>query len=566
MFDTSSSKPTKPTRCVIYTRKSSEEGLEQEFNSLDAQREACEAYIKSQAHEGWFLVDKKYDDGGFSGGNMKRPALLQLMDDIKTGKIDLIIVYKVDRLSRSLADFSNMVETFDGHNVSFVSITQQFNTSTSMGRLTLNVLLSFAQFEREVTGERIRDKVAASKKKGMWMGGYVPLGYDNVDKNLIVNPKEASTIRYIFNEYLTHGSVKKLKESLDKEGFITKVGKSGYGGNEFSRGALYAILQNPIYIGKIKHKDQVHNGNHDAILDKQQWKKVQDLLKTNCSATYKRTDAKDPSLLTGLLFDPKNHPLSPSHTRKKNRRYRYYVNQALIQFKQIPDDAVTRVPAQVIEELVQNNILSILQNKSSLLQIVKPFNLAAAEQKLIVEEAKELAESWYPLDMHKRIELCNLIISKITLSRTSVDIQYSVTDIANLLLEHANFQEHVAYQSNIAIEIKRCGIETKLIIEGEFTQESLKPHADSLKAIQLAVKQGLIWNQELVSGKAESAKSIAKGIDVSDRYVCQCVKLAVLSPDIIKRIFQGDIPHDMTLKKLKAGVPFDWSKQERLFA
>lgn len=494
------------------------------------------------------------------------------MDDIKTGEIDLIIVYKVDRLSRSLADFSKMVETFDEHSVSFVSITQQFNTSTSMGRLTLNVLLSFAQFEREVTGERIRDKVAASKKKGMWMGGYVPLGYDNVDKHLIVNPKEACTIRHIFDEYLKHGSVKKLKEKLDLEGLKTKVGKSDYGGNEFSRGALYAILQNPIYIGKIKHKEQIHNGNHESILEKQQWKNVQELLKNNCIATYKRTDAKEPSLLTGLLFDPKNHPLSPSHTRKKNRRYRYYVNQALIQFKQVPDDAVTRVPAQVIEELVQNDLLGILKNKSTLHQILKPFNLAATEQKSLIEETRILAESWHTLGIHKHIELCNLFICKITLSRTSVDIQFSVTGIANLLLEHVKFTGQIAHQSNIAIEIKRCGIETKLIIESELTQENLKPHADSLKAIQQAVKQGLIWNQKLVSGKAGSAKSIANGIDVSDRHVCQCVKLAVqcvklavLSPAIIKRIFQGDIPHDMTLKKLKTGIPLEWSEQEQLF-
>ncbi|MDF1690596.1 MAG: recombinase family protein [Cycloclasticus sp.] len=304
---------TQQTRCVIYTRKSSEEGLEQEFNSLHAQREACEAYIKSQAHEGWVLIDRQYDDGGFSGGNIKRPALVQLMDDIKSGEIDLIIVYKVDRLSRSLADFSNMVETFDQHDVSFVSITQQFNTSTSMGRLTLNVLLSFAQFEREVTGERIRDKVAASKKKGMWMGGYVPLGYDNVNKGLVVNIKQAETVRHIYNQYLKLGSVKSLKAKLDTDGVKSKVSKSGFGGNEFSRGALYAILKNPIYIGKIRHKDQLYDGNHEAILEKTQWEKAQELLNINRSATYQRTGAKEPSLLTGLLFDPEGthfHPLT----------------------------------------------------------------------------------------------------------------------------------------------------------------------------------------------------------------------------------------------------------------
>jgi len=556
----------KQTRCVIYTRKSSEEGLEQEFNSLDAQQEACEAYIKSQAHEGWVLIEREYNDGGFSGGNMKRPALVQLMDDIQSGEIDLIIVYKVDRLSRCLADFSKMVETFDQNGVSFVSITQQFNTSTSMGRLTLNVLLSFAQFEREVTGERIRDKISASKKKGMWMGGYVPLGYDNIDKSLVANLEEVKTVKHIYEQYLKLGSVKLLKEKLDSEGVRSKKGKSGYGGNEFSRGALYSILKNPIYIGKIRHKDHVYNGNHEGIIDKFQWNKVQKLLKANCSATYHRTAAKEPSLLAGLIFDVDGHPFSSSHTRKKSRRYRYYVNQALIQFKQLPNNAVTRIPAQTLEILVEKNFIDLLKNKGELLSILTHLELSALEQKFISEEALRLINAWTSMDIYKRIALFNRIIEKITLTRTSLTIFYSTTNIVNDLLDHSTVQENNTYLSKIMIDLKRCGVETKLIVESESTQDSLKPHADSVRAIQKAVRLGLIWNESLITGKAISAKDIASLNKVSDRYVSHCIRLAFLSPDIIKRVFQGDIPHDMTLTKLKTDMSFNWSEQEVLFA
>ena len=253
-------------RCAIYTRKSSEEGLDQDFNSLHAQREACEAYIASQKHEGWRLVKTHYDDGGFSGGNMERPALKQLLKEIESGSVNIVIVYKVDRLTRSLTDFSKIIELFDKHGVSFVSVTQQFNTTSSMGRLTLNVLLSFAQFEREVTGERIRDKIAASKQKGMWMGGFVPLGYDIKDRKLLINAKEAKTVQYIYCRYLELGCVRLLKEDLDRNGIYSKV-RGQKGGCSFSRGTLYRILSNAIYIGQINHKGTCHPGQHKAIID-----------------------------------------------------------------------------------------------------------------------------------------------------------------------------------------------------------------------------------------------------------------------------------------------------------
>src|SRR4030088_1707710 len=321
-------------RCAMYTRKSSEEGLEQEFNSLAAQCEACEAYIRSQQHEGWLLARNRYDDGGFSGGNLERPAALRLLTDIRAGRIDIVVVYKVDRLTRSLADFARLVELFDAQGVSFVSVTQQFNTTSSMGRLTLNVLLSFAQFEREVTGERIRDKIPASKKKGMWMGGNVPLGYDASERTLIVNPADAETVRRIFALYLELGCVRRGKEEADRLGLSTKRSATANGtergGKSFSRGHLYNLLSNPIYIGEIAHKGQLYPGQHPALIDAYTWAAVRDQLAANARDHRRKAHATEPSLLAGVLVDARGERLTPSHAVKKGRRYRYYVSGALI--------------------------------------------------------------------------------------------------------------------------------------------------------------------------------------------------------------------------------------------
>ncbi len=321
-------------RCAIYTRKSSEEGLEQDFNSLHAQREACEAFIKSQAGEGWRLVKTAYDDGGLSGGTMERPALQRLLEDIRRRLVDVVVVYKVDRLTRSLADFAKMVEVFDAHGVSFVAVTQQFNTTTSMGRLTLNVLLSFAQFEREVTGERIRDKIAASKRKGMWMGGLVPLGYDAHERRLIVNESEAETVLEIFRRYLELGSVRLLMEDLNRRRIRSKVrvAKNGKqsGGNSFFRGALYVLLSNPIYVGEIRHKGVRHPGLHEPIVGRELWEKTQLLLRSQAVRGASRATKPVASPLMGRLFDESGQSLTPSHAVKRERRYRYYVSRSLI--------------------------------------------------------------------------------------------------------------------------------------------------------------------------------------------------------------------------------------------
>ena len=321
-------------RCAIYTRKSSEEGLEQEFNSLHAQREACEAYTRSQRHEGWVVLPAAYDDGGFSGGNLDRPALQRLLAEVRAGRVDVIVTYKVDRLTRSLADFARLIEIFDAHDVSFVSITQQFNTTTSMGRLTLNVLLSFAQFEREVTGERIRDKIAASKRKGMWMGGVPPLGYDSCERKLVINPPEAETVRGIFALYLELGGVRQVKEAVDRRGWTTKrfttaAGRQR-GGRPFSRGHLYQILSNPVYRGRIVHKEQRHPGQHEALIDAETWAAVQAQRAANTAARRHRVGAAAPSLLAGRLVDSAGKRLTPAHSVRSSKRYRYYVSQALI--------------------------------------------------------------------------------------------------------------------------------------------------------------------------------------------------------------------------------------------
>src|SRR5215510_8855626 len=348
-------KPAKPVRCAIYTRVSTDQGLEQDFNSLDAQYDASQAYIRSQAHAGWTVLRAKYDDGGFSGGNTDRPALQRLLNDVRARKVDVIVVYKVDRLTRSLADFAKLVELFDQHNASFVSVTQQFNTTTSMGRLTLNVLLSFAQFEREVTSERIRDKIAASKRKGLWVGGMVPLGYVRRERRLVVNETEADCVRSIFQRYLELGSIGLLLADLRRSGIVTKVRQLAngrtIGGIPFTRGSLAHLLRNRFYIGEVVYKGKICPGEQPAILDRELFEAVQaKLSEQRTSGRAARGDSE--SLLRGRIFDNRGHRMTPSHSRKQGLRYRYYVSSAVIQGQPELAGSVTRVPAAEVESLV----------------------------------------------------------------------------------------------------------------------------------------------------------------------------------------------------------------------
>ena len=362
-------------RCAIYTRKSTEEGLEQSFNSLDAQREACAAYILSQRHEGWMELSDRYDDGGFSGGSMERPGLQRLLADVSAGRIDVIAVYKVDRLTRALSDFAKMVEIFDGAGVSFVSVTQAFNTTSSMGRLTLNVLLSFAQFEREVTAERIRDKVAASKRKGIWMGGAVPTGYDVTDKALVVNAIEADAVRTIFREYLVLGSVPALRSRLGDLGIISKRRTDRHGrttgGKGFSTGALYYLLRNPVYFGKVRHRGALHEGQHNETIDEAVWMQVQDLLDGNGGGAISTERGTARRWLDGLLFDRRGRPMRTTYASKsiskgsvrRSKRYWYYVSKSGDAADDLKPD---RLPADAIEDVVRETLLTSLADRSRL--------------------------------------------------------------------------------------------------------------------------------------------------------------------------------------------------------
>ena len=363
---TGSGAASRTLRCAIYTRKSTEEGLDQAFNSLDAQREACAAYVLSQTHEGWTLLPDRYDDGGWSGGSLERPGLTQLLADVKAGKVDVIVVYKVDRLTRALSGFAKIVDVLDAAGASFVSVTQAFNTTTSMGRLTLNVLLSFAQFEREVIVERVRDKIAASKKKGMWMGGQVPLGYDVSHRKLVVNAAEAATVRHIYERYLALGNATALLDELHAAGVVTKVQQQRAGirgGVPFARGGLYHLLANRLYVGEVAYQGGIYPGEHDAIVERALWDQVQAQLARNASDRSTTTNAKSPSLLAGLAYDAQERRLSASHAVKGTRRYRYYITHGN-QLAGTEDKAV-RLPAHELEQIVVQRLLAWLKEPAT---------------------------------------------------------------------------------------------------------------------------------------------------------------------------------------------------------
>jgi site-specific DNA recombinase len=419
-------------RCAVYTRKSSEEGLEQEFNSLHAQREACESYIASQRSEGWVLVRDRYDDGGISGGTLERPALKRLLADIEDGLIDVVVVYKIDRLSRSLMDFSKLVEVFDLAGVTFVSVTQSFSTTTSMGRLTLNILLSFAQFEREVTAERIRDKIRASRMKGMWMGGTVPLGYEVRDRKLVVHEAEAAIVGTIFERFVEIGSATVLARELRKEGACTKRG------NPIDKGYLYKCLNNPVYIGMAVHKGTAYPDEHKAIIDQALWDKVHAILGENARTRSARTRAQTPALLKGLIFGPSGAAMSPTHTRKGVRLYRYYVSQDVL--KRGPNACpVGRVPAAEIEAAVVGQLRAIFQQPEI---IVGTWRAARAERDDITEDdvreaLLELDPLWDELFPAEQARIVQLLVERVDVAEDCADVRLRVNELVNLVREFA---------------------------------------------------------------------------------------------------------------------------------
>src|SRR5712692_521808 len=429
---------TKVFRCAIYTRKSSEEGLEQDFNSLHAQRESCDAYIKSQRHEGWTPLPALYDDGGYSGGSTERPALKRLLADIQSHLIDVVVVYKVDRLTRSLADFAKIVEIFDAAGVSFVSVTQQFNTTTSMGRLTLNVLLSFARFEREVTSERIRDKIAASKRKGLWVGGPLPIGYDRKDRTLTINDDEAKTVRTIFELFLKLKNVRQVQAELARLKLTTKpypisTGRI-LGGLPFSRGHIYRILSNPLYIGEIAHKTIRHAGQHTRIIDQEIWDAVSGLIGSNRREHRARSKAGYANLLAGLIYDEAGRRLVSSHTTKNGRRYLYYITSDGSGRKPAPaGQAKSRLPAADVDAFVVSAIRTFLTDNTGLAKLLRAAHVRSAKLAEALQKAEATSQELETMPFRARLDLVTCLVARIDVLQASLRITFRITGIVRYL-------------------------------------------------------------------------------------------------------------------------------------
>jgi site-specific DNA recombinase len=542
----------KSVRCAIYTRKSSEEGLDQAYNSLDAQRDACAAYISSQVGEGWRLLPQHYDDGGFSGGNLQRPSLTRLLADIAVGRIDVVVVYKVDRLTRSLSDFAKIVEVLDGHGTSFVSVTQAFNTTTSMGRLTLNVLLSFAQFEREVTGERIRDKIAASKKLGMWMGGNAPLGYRPTGRTLEIVPKDAATVRHIFHRYLELGSVHRLAEELEKDNirsrsWVTLDGRSK-GGARLARGALFHMLRNRSYLGEVPHKGEFYPGQHPPLLDVDLFEQVQSRM--DASATVQKPGRNPPispqngrAPLVGILYDPDGTPMSPVNARKKGSvSYRYYVSRSL----QIRGAGAARRGHRVAADLLEATVLERLRRLklvefdhvapdwSAARQFMARVELGYQSMVLVLSDAARVR-------MDERPELLHGIIpeDKIVTDQGPLKICISMTLVRRGGRTHA-----VGPSGQLAVD---------------------KTEIDP--ALTAALVRAEAWKRKLLEGEAITVEALAKAEGFAATHASRLLRTAFLAPDLKQRILDGRQPTGLTLQAIMTQhVPLDWRDQRRTFA
>jgi DNA invertase Pin-like site-specific DNA recombinase len=550
--------PTKTLRCAIYTRKSSEEGLDQAFNSLHAQREACEAYIKSQAQEGWTALPAVYDDGGFSGGTLDRPAIQRLLADIDAGRVDTVVVYKIDRLTRSLADFAKIVERMDAAGASFVSVTQAFNTTTSMGRLTLNVLLSFAQFEREVTGERIRDKIAASKAKGMWMGGTLPLGYDRptdlATRALVVNDVEAEQVRLIFRRYVELRSVSALQHWLDENAIrskacVTKAGRA-IGGLPFSRGALFHLLANRTYIGEIPHKETSYPGAHPAIVDRALFDAAQALMTANTTTHRKRPTRVSAMPLKGLIFDGDGQPMSPTFGHgNRGQVYRYYVSAPLQQGRgwQLDDDAIRRVPAEAVEELVLDRLQTLRRNRAG-----TPMSWVAATALL------------------RRIEIHSSAV------HLQINGQALFGAHADLAIEAGKLGDRLPSDERVVVDqndpaMVRLILPVRLKLRGGRSW-IVTPDGSPLLAkakIDRVLVKGLQSSQRLVEEMTRttaadgSRREIRTPASTYNRMLCN---VAFLAPDIQRAILEGRQPPGFNLQQLLYGtIPLAWVDQRAAF-
>ena len=540
----------KPLRCAVYTRKSTEDGLEQEFNSLDAQREACEAYILSQRHEGWTFVPDRYDDGGFSGGNMERPGLKALMAAVDAGQVDVIVVYKVDRLTRSLADFAKMVERLDAREASFVSITQAFNTTTSMGRLTLNVLLSFAQFEREVTGERIRDKIAASKKKGIWMGGPVPLGYQVIERKLVPVPDEAERVRTIMGRYLEVRSAPALITILRAEGVVTKIQQRASGphrgGIPFARGSLFHLLKNPIYRGKIVHKGQVYDGEHEAIVDEDLWDAVQARLKEKAPPRKRPKDDRNQALLGGIITDPEGRPVVPTYSAKGTRRYAFYETRK--DLARPGDPSATRYQQGAFDRQVMTCIADLLGDEHALRGLV---NVAEAGQLRSLFHNAQLLQA----------RLSQLGDMGLAMRPLVVAIQIRI-DHLEVTLDPVSLG--VEDQSSWTIRIPRPT--RKPFREAKVRIDATPPNPLSDQQLVKLLADAFDVQALVIASPHLSLNQLAKRVGRCRKQMVKLLSVSWLSPRIIESISDGSQPKAINRARLlETELPVDWAEQEALF-
>ncbi len=549
-------------RCAIYTRKSSEEGLEQDFNSLHAQREACAAYVMSQASEGWHLLPDEYDDGGISGGTLERPGLQRLLADIATGRIDIVVVYKVDRLTRSLLDFSRLVESFDRAEVSFVSVTQSFNTTTSMGRLTLNMLLSFAQFEREVTAERIRDKIAASKARGMWMGGVPPIGYRPDGRSLAIVEEHASIIRHVFDRYVALGCVRSVALELQENDILvprreTATGRS-IGGGFFSRGQVYKILANPTYVGEIHHHGKVHAGNHPAIIERETWERAQQLLEENKQGQRPAKHARNRSLLAGRLVDEEGKPLVATHACKGKVRYRYYVRRALQHDPDADSSAGMRIPAREIEAAVAERVAEALDDPIAL-TAKAGLTLHSGDLRRTMVLADGLAEHVRA----KNYQIVRELVNSVRISRSEITIELAASRLAGILkLEWGDGRPAEVISLVAKVRLTHTGRAVRLV------------HSNGLAASAGSADPGLVallvtgrrWWERLATGEIDIA-TLSREEGVNDSWMSRVIRINFLSPRIIDAILTGTQPVSLTARWLRRNdLPLDWDEQWDLLA
>jgi DNA invertase Pin-like site-specific DNA recombinase len=568
-------RPSSRQRCAIYTRKSSDEGLEQAFNSLDAQREACAAFVLSQKHEGWSVLPALYDDGGYSGGTLDRPALQRLLADIAEAKVDVVVVYKIDRLTRSLFDFAKIVEAFDARSVSFVSITQQFNTTTSMGRLTLNVLLSFAQFEREVAGERIRDKIAASKKKGMWMGGLPPLGYDVRDRKLVVNQEGAKTLLHIFRRYVELRSVRALKAELDAAGIRSKrrtfADGRVWGGHKLSRGALYLMLQNRIYRGEITHKGDAYPGEHKAIVDEALWDKVQALLAENRVDRATGAAAKYPSLLAGLAFDDSGERLTPTHAVKKGTRYRYYVSKSLITGAAKDHSQGRRLPAGNLEGLVIGRLRAFLADEGAVLGAITQAEQDGTQQKRLITRGRQISEELPTLAPDIVRSILMTLVNRIDIKAEQIEIRVHQRRLHDLL-QAQSMASLTSLQANrdkpddilklkVRARLQRVGREIKLVVHNADDRTVADPGLLRIIARAHDFQERLMQDPDLTVPAIASQERVTIG------YLSRLLRLPSLAPDVVTAIINGKHPPELSAKRLMRlalKLPTDWDEQRKL--